>query len=61
MMERAWRKEEHCVGFSTDYCLIEKVLGWLEREDTDVEKVAGYGLCLATFTYFLARLFQSFV
>lgn len=61
MTERAWRKEDNCINFASDYCLIEQVLGWLEREDTDVERIAGYGLCLATVTYFLARLFQSLV
>jgi len=58
MTERAWRKEDSCLSFSSNYCLIEQVLDWLEREDTDAEKMAGYGLCLAAITYFLARLFQ---
>lgn len=61
MTGRAWREEDNCVGFSSDFCVIEKVLGWLEREDSDVERVAGYGLCLAAVTYFIARLFQSFI
>lgn len=57
-MERALRSESNCTRYTFDCCIIEKVLGWLEKEDTDLEKLAGYGLCVAALTYFSARLLQ---
>lgn len=62
MIEKALRDEDNCTAFtafSFDYCIIEKMLEWLEREDTDVERLAATGLCLATVTYFLAEMFQA--
>lgn len=58
MAERALRNEDGCIGFSSEICIIDKVLGWLEKEDGDVENIVGYGVCVAALTYFIARLFQ---
>ncbi len=61
MIERARMERCSYLSFYSDYFTIEKVLVWLEREDTDVEIIAGYGLCLVVVTYFLARLLQFFM
>lgn len=58
-MERVWREEDNCMEFDSEYGVIDRVLWWLEREDTDMDKMAGYGLCLAAVTYFVARLIQA--
>jgi hypothetical protein len=58
-MEKALRgKEEYLLTISGD-SVLEKVLDWLEREDSELERVAGYGLCLASVAYFLAKLAQA--
>ncbi len=61
MIERARVERYGGLSFCSDYFTIEKVLIWLEREDTGVEMIAGYGLCLVVVTYFLARLLQFFI
>ncbi|TEB10684.1 hypothetical protein Pmgp_02135 [Pelotomaculum propionicicum] len=60
-MERVWKEENTMINFKTDYDVIEILLGWLEKDDTEIEKLFGYGLCLAAVTYFVSRLFQSFL
>ena len=57
--EKALREKDNCTDFFFDYCIIEKVLHWLEKEDSDIEKLAGTGLCLATVTYFFAKMLQA--
>ena len=58
-MERTWKEDSAVLNFKTDYCVIERLLGWLEKEDAEIERVVGYGFCLAAVTYFFARLSQS--
>jgi len=58
-MERTLSGESGRQNFLLCCFVIEKVLGWLERKDTEAEKTAGCGMCLAAVTYFLARLLQS--
>ena len=58
MAERVCVKKSSYAGIEPSAGFVEKVLGWLEKDDQEVDKVAAYGLCLATVTYFLARLFQ---
>ncbi len=60
-MERAWRERGEYVCSLSGYCVIEKVLEWLERGDTELERVTGYGICLASCTYFIARLIQLLI
>lgn len=59
-MERVLKKEIVYKVDSCDKCLdeliINKILSWLEKEDSDFDKVLSYGLCLTAFTYFWARL-----
>lgn len=56
-MERTW-KENGLYELSFDCLVVEKVLGWLEREDTEAERMVAYGLCLAAVAYFLAGIFH---
>lgn len=58
-MERTWREDSTMLNFKTDYCVIERLLSWLEKEDAEIERVIGYSFCLAAVTYFISRLFQS--
>ncbi len=58
MAERVYGKKSSYAGIAPSISFVEKVLWWLEKDDQEVEKVTAYGLCLATITYFLARLFQ---
>ncbi len=40
------------------YCsFADRVLGWLENDDTEFEKIFGYSICLTAATYIIARLF----
>lgn len=57
-MERAWKEKEACGDFDVEFKIIDRVRAWLEGEDSDLEIVMSYGLCLAAVTYFLARLGQ---
>ncbi|MDD3895301.1 MAG: hypothetical protein PHU36_09850 [Syntrophomonadaceae bacterium] len=57
-MDRVLRVKEEYSCY-TDFGLIDRLLDWLEREDGELEIIAGYGLCLATVTYFAARLVQA--
>jgi len=57
--EKAWWEEDNCADFSFDCYIIERVLHWLEKEDSDIEKLAGTGLCLAAVTYFFAKMLQA--
>lgn len=58
-MERALRRKAEYALTISGSSVVEKVLDWLEREDSELERVAGYGLCLASVTYFLAKLTQA--
>jgi hypothetical protein len=60
-MERIWEEEDYFMkAGAEDYSIIDRLLGWLESDDTEFEKVFGYSICLAAVTYFIARLFLSF-
>jgi predicted metal-dependent hydrolase len=50
---------EVVVPGSYDLGLLDKALEWLEKEDSEIEKMTGYGICLASLTYFLARMVQT--
>lgn len=58
VMERTWN-EDDCImkADAGDYSVVDRVLGWLESDDTEFEKVFGYSICLAAMTYFIARIF----
>lgn len=60
-MEKVWsEKEKYLLTSSVSGCsVLEKALEWLEKEDSEIERMTGYGICLASVTYFLARLAQS--
>lgn len=57
-MERALRVKDEYTCYK-DLGLFDMILDWLEREDGELEIMAGFGLCLATVTYFIAHLFQA--
>lgn len=59
VFERALRERESYTSFTLNYNLVERVLYWLEKDDSDLEKVIGYSICLMVVTYFLARTLQS--
>ena len=56
-MDRVLRVEVEytCYG---EFGLIDRALDWLEREDGELEKIVGFGFCLAAVTYFAAHLVQ---
>jgi|BarGraNGADG00212_2_1021979.scaffolds.fasta_scaffold107727_2 hypothetical protein len=59
-MERIWDEDDYFMKVSAeDYSIVDRLLGWLESDDTEFEKVIGYCICLAAVTYFIARLFIS--
>ena len=58
-MERVWKEDRAMIDLKTDFCIIEKLLCWLEKDDTEIERVIGYCFCLAAVTYFVSRLFQA--
>ncbi|HHU85241.1 MAG: hypothetical protein ACOX86_10400 [Pelotomaculaceae bacterium] len=60
-MEKVWReKEKYLLTSSVSGCsVLDKALEWLEKEDSEIEKMTGYGICLASLTYFLARMVQT--
>ena len=59
-MDRTWNEDDYFVKAEAGDCgIIDRVLGWLESDDTEFEKVFGYSICLAAITYFIARLFGS--
>lgn len=59
-MERLWNEDDYFMEASTEkYSITDKVLSWLESDDTEFEKVFGYSICLAAATYFITRLFVS--
>ena len=58
-MERVWKEDSTMINLKTDFCVIDKLLCWLEKDDTEIETLVGYCFCLATVTYFISRLFQS--
>jgi len=39
-------------------CGVDKVMHWLEREDTVGEQLIGYGICVVAGIYFLAGLLR---
>jgi len=57
-MDRVLRIKEEYTCYA-DFRLIDRTLDWLEREDGELEKIAGIGFCLAAVTYFAARLVQA--
>ncbi len=57
--EKVLRDSESCTRFTLNYDLIENLLNWLEKDDSDLEKVIGYSICLMVVTYFLARTLQA--
>lgn len=60
-MERILSEEDYFMNIGAeDYSFVDRVLSWLESDDTEFEKVFGYCICLAAVTYFIARLFLSF-
>lgn len=59
-MERLLNEDDYFMEASTEkYSITDKVLSWLESDDTEFEKVFGYSICLAAATYFITRLFVS--
>lgn len=59
-MERIWNKDDYFMKSDAgNYDIIDRLLSWLESDDTEFEKVFGYSICLAAVTYFIARLFVS--
>ena len=46
---------------SNNFSIVEKTLCWLEKEDSDFEKLVGYGVSVAATTYFVANLFQYII
>ena len=49
------------VKITNNYNIVEKTLCWLEKKDSDFEKLAGYGVCVAATTYFAANLFHYII
>ena len=60
-MEKVWREKEKYLLTSSvsGRSVLDKALEWLEKEDSEIEKMTGYGICLASLTYFLARMVQT--
>lgn len=52
-------KEEY--AYCEDFGLIDRVLDWLEREDGELEIMAGFWLCLTAVTYFFAHFVQALI
>ena len=44
-----------------NYNIVKKTLHWLEKEDSDFERLVGYGFCVAAITYFAANLFHYII
>ncbi len=59
-MDRVMRIKEEYACY-TDFVLIDRLLDWLEREDGELEILAGFWLCLAAVTYFAAHLVRAFM
>lgn len=57
-MERVLEVKERYACY-TDLGLFDRVMDWLEREDGELEVMAGTGLCLIAVTYFAAHLVQA--
>lgn len=59
-MERIWDKDDCFMKVDAEnYNIIDRVLSWLESDDTEFEKVFGYSICLAAATYIIARMLIS--
>ncbi|HPZ44448.1 MAG TPA: hypothetical protein PL078_10720 [Bacillota bacterium] len=62
-MEKVWReKDKYLLTLSVSgYSILDRALEWLEKEDSEIEKMVAYGICLAALTYFIAGLVRSIV
>lgn len=59
-MDRTWNEDDCLMKAGAGNCsFTDRVLSWLESDDTEFEKIFGYSICLAAITYFIARLFVS--
>lgn len=57
-MERLWDEGDCFRQAASDNCsIVDRLLSWLESDDTEFEVIFGYGVCLAAVTYFIGRLF----
>jgi hypothetical protein len=56
--EKALNKRESCM-FTFNCNFLDRVLDWLEKDDSDLEKFISCSICLMVVTYFLARTLQS--
>ncbi len=57
-MDGTWEEDRRPIKDGAWYgSFADRVLVWLEGDDTELEKVLGYGICLAATTYAMARLF----
>ena len=41
--------------------IVEKTLYWLEKEDSDFERLVGYWFCVAAITYLIANFFHYII
>jgi hypothetical protein len=58
-MERTWSDNDRFIKIGAEDCsIIDKTLSWLERDDTEYEKVFVYCICLAAATYFIVNVFR---
>jgi hypothetical protein len=58
-MERTWDDNDRYIQIGArDFSVIDRLLSWLERDDTEFEKVFAYCICIAAATYFIANIFR---
>lgn len=57
-MDRTWNEDDCFMKAGAGDCSIaDRVLSWLESDNTEFEKIFGYSICLTAATYFITRLF----
>ncbi|MDD4767820.1 MAG: hypothetical protein PHF87_09655 [Desulfotomaculaceae bacterium] len=57
-MDRTWYDDDSFMkADAVDCSFADRVLSWLESDDTEFEKIFGYSICLAAVTYIITRLF----
>lgn len=57
-VEKAWRGFQSYSAIILEDGFVNMVMEWLEKDDSEVERLIGYSLCLAALTYFLTKLCQ---
>jgi len=58
IMDRTLNKDNGFIKTGAGDCsFADRVLSWLENDDTEFEKIFGYSICLTAATYIIARLF----